>query len=127
MTDLPETHPPDSEDSDTSPGIPGIPLRFLHSEYNELELRVEVPPKANAMAWGFAEWMFRVDSVEWSGPALVNWLGSWHVSPSFAPREETRRGPKPRVHVLGDPIGFVVINPTDEPLEVVLLVRGKSV
>lgn len=100
-----------------------------------LQLHVVVPPNAQACAWEFAQRIFRVEYVTWQGPALVNWLGQSQSSP-FEPREWPEHyGPPPpgekvpsyRVYRIGEPICFVVRNPTPRPLEVVLRASGTTV
>lgn len=114
---------PNPEQPETSRHVAPWAQR-ARTEEHELELQVKLEPGATDMAWGFAYWVFRVERVEWDGPALVNWLGHLMTSPFEPLEQDSRMNARPRVHVIGDPVCFVVKNPTTEPIEVVLRARG---
>lgn len=135
---------------DTKPGVSSPALRMLRAEPHQVDLTLRLEPHTKGCAWGFAEYLFRADSVEWDGPARVCWMGQWHESPfvsleqstrgkarlaevscptrtCLVQLEETRSGkPIHRFWLLGDPVCFVVENPTDEPIDVCLRVVGKA-
>lgn len=115
----------EEELEDTVPGVKTPELRMLRAEPHEVELRIELEPKTRGCAYAFCQRLFRGDSVVWEGPAEVNWMGEFRPS-GFVPAE-IKKGDPHRIWHVGDPVCLVVQNPTNDPLEVVIHVKGKAV
>ncbi len=109
------------------PRVPPYELSMKRRRPMTMQLAITLQPHTQAAAYGFPNLLFRPEKVEWEGPAQVIWLGQAHSSP-LIPRVTDDRGDRGwRVFLVGDPVCFVVINSTNELMNVVLAVSGTSV
>lgn len=125
--DPPPTMPPPARPS-APPRLPPHQIAGMGRQRPAvLELRVTLPPTSQGCAYAFPQHLFRPERVEWEGPAEVIWLGRLQKS-GFEPRLADVRGDRGwRVFLVGDPVCFVAVNQTTQPLELVLRVIGTGV
>ncbi len=123
----PPTMPPPARPS-APPRVPPYQVAGMGRQRPaELELRITLPPTSQGCAYAFPQHLFRPERVEWEGPAEVIWMGKLQKS-GFAPRVTDERGDRGwRVFLVGDPVCFVAVNQTTQPIELVLRVIGTGV